>query len=289
MITIGITAPVQNIEYSPGFPQQAVVARKDYCDKIAPNAVVYILPAVREVAENPDEYLRNLDALVVTGGSDIDPENYGAERSPHTGAPDGERDAAERALVAAAKRKRMPVLGICRGMQMLNVFQGGDLHQHLPDVVHTDIHQKSATGFSLHRVTLHEGSALAEFSGSTEFQVHTFHHQGVSGVGGGLRVVARAEDGVAEALETEGARSASPGKWPAMGVQWHPEAGSEPTDFAPFRWLARKAAAYRARKHSSSPAPVRSSLAQSGLTGRSAKRARGRRRPAGTARRTAKR
>ena len=253
------------------------MARKDYLEKLLPDSVVRIIPAVADVAEIPREYLRGLDALVITGGSDIDPASYGAERSPRTGAPDVGRDAAERALIDAAKQKKLPVLGICRGMQMLNLSQGGDLHQHVPDVVHSNIHQKSATGFSQHKVKVDEGAALAEFCLDSEFQVATFHHQAVNKIGAGLRPVARAEDGIVEAIETEGAQKRST-KWAAVGVQWHPEAGDRPTDSAPFRWLERKAVAYRKRNSPDSPSTVRAmprkSAELSATSGKTARRAR---------------
>ncbi|MCD9143386.1 gamma-glutamyl-gamma-aminobutyrate hydrolase family protein [Streptomyces albireticuli] len=163
-----------------------------------------------------DTVLRRLDGLVLAGGEDLDPALYGQDPHPRTGRPIPERDRWERALLDAALRRGTPVLGICRGMQLMNIHAGGTLCQHLPDEVGHDGHNPRVGTFTDHLVkpvpdTL-TGSLLPE-----AVQVATHHHQSVDRLGEGLIPTAYAEDGTVEALEYVGERF-------AVGVQWHPEA-----------------------------------------------------------------
>ncbi|MEU9285539.1 gamma-glutamyl-gamma-aminobutyrate hydrolase family protein [Streptomyces sp. NPDC048275] len=154
-----------------------------------------------------------LDAVVVAGGPDVDPARYGAERSPRTGPPAPERDAWELALIQAALASGTPLLGICRGMQLLNVALGGTLIQHL------DGHVKDVGVVGRHEVTPVPGSLYAEIAPES-CAVPTYHHQAVERLGEGLVACAHASDGTVEAIELP-----RPG-W-VLGVQWHPEMGED--------------------------------------------------------------
>ncbi|MET8762508.1 gamma-glutamyl-gamma-aminobutyrate hydrolase family protein [Lentzea sp. NPDC004782] len=150
-----------------------------------------------------------LDGLVIAGGADVDPAAYGAEPHPKTGEPRRDRDDAEFALVAAALKLDLPVLGVCRGMQVLNVALGGTLHQHIEG------HNPAPGVFEHTGIAVDPGTRLHAILGDrTDVQCH--HHQSLDRVADGLRVTARASDGTVEAVELEGARF-------VVGVQSHPE------------------------------------------------------------------
>ncbi|WP_055589452.1 gamma-glutamyl-gamma-aminobutyrate hydrolase family protein [Peterkaempfera griseoplana] len=157
-----------------------------------------------------------LDGLLVAGGPDVSPALYGLPRHPRTAATAPERDRWESALIRAALAAGLPLLGVCRGMQLLNVVCGGTLVQHLPEAVGHDGHCPSPGVFTRHPVRPVAGTALAELLPEAEASVPTYHHQAVDRLGSGLRVCARAADGTVEAVEAEG-----PGF--VLGVQWHPE------------------------------------------------------------------
>jgi gamma-glutamyl-gamma-aminobutyrate hydrolase PuuD len=164
------------------------------------------------------ETLDSLDALVFSGGSDIDPGEYGEEPHPETFGTHPERDRAELALLERALERDMPVLGICRGSQVLNVALGGDLHQHLPELVGHDDHKHDPPGVFLeHDVRIEPGTRLAAFLGPGT-AVKSHHHQGFRRLGEGLVEAAHADDGTVEAVELPTRRF-------AVGVLWHPEAG----------------------------------------------------------------
>ncbi|WP_172633296.1 gamma-glutamyl-gamma-aminobutyrate hydrolase family protein [Streptomyces sp. 6-11-2] len=154
-----------------------------------------------------------LDGLVVAGGPDVEPERYGAEREPRTGPPARERDAWELALIRAALDSGTPLLGICRGMQLLNVELGGTLVQHI------DGHTEDVGVFGSHPVTPVAGTRYAAVV-PEKTCVPTYHHQAVDRLGEGLRTSARATDGTVEAVELPGDRF-------VLGVQWHPEMGED--------------------------------------------------------------
>ena len=141
-----------------------------------------------------------LDGLIFSGGSDLDPELYGQEAHAETSGVMRNRDTAELALLEAALERDMPVLAICRGSQVLNVARGGDLVQHLPDVVGDEKHKHTPGTFADHDVSVEDGSRLASVLGERA-PVKSHHHQGFGKVGEGLRVVAHAEDGTIEAVE----------------------------------------------------------------------------------------
>jgi gamma-glutamyl-gamma-aminobutyrate hydrolase PuuD len=184
-----------------------------------------------------EETLDAVDGLLFSGGSDLDPGLYDQEAHDETFGIVAERDRAELALLQAALERDMPVLAVCRGSQVLNVARGGDLVQHLPDVVGDDKHKHTPGTFADHDVTLEQGTRLASLLGERA-PVKSHHHQGFGRVGDGLRVAAHAEDGTIEAVEDPSARF-------ALGVLWHPEAGE---DMKLFEELVRAAGEYRAQR-----------------------------------------
>jgi gamma-glutamyl-gamma-aminobutyrate hydrolase PuuD len=163
-----------------------------------------------------DEVLDALDGLVFSGGNDMEPEEYGAETDPATNGTNPARDRGELALLEAALARDLPVLAICRGFEVLNVVRGGDLVQHLPDVLGHEEHREVPGEFSEHTVRVDPSSRIGEVRGL----VKSHHHQGIGRVGEGLREVAWAEDGTVEAIED----SEKPF---LVGVLWHPEAGED--------------------------------------------------------------
>lgn len=164
-----------------------------------------------------DAYLDNVDGVLFTGGVDLDPNHYGRQPAQGPGKVDPQRDAFELPLYRCAHDRGVPVLGVCRGIQLINVAAGGTLHQHLPDLDGTLQHsQVDSDGAPTHRVDLEPDSHLARRLARRELRVNSYHHQAVDRPGQGLRVVARAQDGVIEAIE------ASEGGF-VLGVEWHPE------------------------------------------------------------------
>jgi putative glutamine amidotransferase len=188
-------------------------------------------------SEGIDETLDGLDGIVFSGGSDLDPDTYGADAHPETNGIRPERDRAELALLQAALARDMPVLAICRGSQVLNVARGGDLVQHLPEVVGHEEHKHTAGVFADHDVTVDPATRLGSLVGDRA-PVKSHHHQGFGRLGDGLRESARADDGTVEAVE-------DPSKRFAIGVLWHPEAGE---DAALFEALVAEAREYRSAR-----------------------------------------
>jgi len=181
-----------------------------------------------------EETLDAVDGLIFSGGSDLDPALYGQERHAETTGIVPERDSGELALLRAALERDMPVLAICRGSQVLNVLLGGDLVQHLPEVVGDEKHKHTPGRFSEHDVEVEIGTQLDELVGG-EVLVKSHHHQGFGRLGEGLRVAARAGDGTIEAIE-------NPSHSFAVGVLWHPEADG---DRRLFEGLVAEAVRYR--------------------------------------------
>jgi len=184
-----------------------------------------------------DETLDIVDALVFSGGSDLDPELYGADAHEHTTGTVRERDDFELELMRAALERDLPVLAICRGSQVLNVARGGDIEQHLPDLLGDEVHRAEPGVFGEHDVEVVDGTQLAGILGR-HTAVKSHHHQGFSRLGDGLRESARAEDGTLEGLE-------DPSRTFAVGVLWHPE---EDEDRALFEALVAAAAVQRASR-----------------------------------------
>jgi putative glutamine amidotransferase len=183
----------------------------------AAGGMAVLLPPDDVAAEEPEQLLDLLDGLMLAGGSDVDPARYGARPHPETTGSWPERDRFELALTHAALARNMPVLGICRGMPMLNVALGGTLVQHLPEVVGHDGHRHTPGAYSDHDVRLSESSLAARAVGAERTAVKSHHHQGIDELGEGLAAVGWSEDDdTVEAIEL-------PRKPYALGVLWHPE------------------------------------------------------------------
>lgn len=184
-----------------------------------------------------DRVLDALDGLLVTGGKDVDPAAYGQRPHPATDEPGPQRDSWEFALLRGALERQLPVLGICRGAQVLNVAHGGTLHQHLPDVIGHSGHQAGNAVFSTLQVRTVPGTRLAGLLGESA-DVKCYHHQAIAEVGAGLVVSAWDADGVIEALEL-------PGNGFVLAVQWHPEESLD--DLRLFTAIVGAARSYASR------------------------------------------
>jgi putative glutamine amidotransferase len=226
---IGISSYTERAQWGT-WDTPALLLPRRYGDSVAAAGGIPVLlppfPGIEHAA------LR-LDGLILCGGGDIDPAEFEAAPHPETGGIRPERDAAEFALVSAALERGLPLLGICRGMQVLNVALGGTLHQHLPSVVGHDGHCPIPGSYGSHLVRVAPGSQLSGILGGAgqldELPVPTHHHQGIDRLGDGLIATAWAADGVIEAVEF--AAPEQTGQRFALGVQWHPEAGTDPRLF----------------------------------------------------------
>jgi putative glutamine amidotransferase len=229
---IGITTYAQEASWGVWRVPAALIPL-DYVDGVeqAGGRPVLIPPS----EAGTDETLDTLDGVVFSGGADVNPMLYGAERHPETDPPQARRDAGEIALLRAALERDMPVLAVCRGFQLLNVARGGDLVQHLPEEVGHDGHRPIPGEFAVHPVEVTAGTRLASIVGSRA-DVTSHHHQALGRVGTGLVEAAWASDGTLEAVE-------DPSRRFVVGVQWHPESGE---DAALFDALVEEARAYRA-------------------------------------------
>jgi putative glutamine amidotransferase len=196
--------------------------------------VAMLLPPQPVDSDIAERVLDGLDGLVITGGKDVDPAAYGQAPHPATDEPGRQRDAWEFTLLGAALKRELPVLGICRGAQVLNVALGGTLHQHLPDVIGHTGHRAGNAVFSTLPVRTEPGTRLAALVGES-VNARCYHHQAIDELGDGLIVSAWDADGVVEALEL-------PGEGFALAVQWHPEESLE--DLRLFAAIVDAARAY---------------------------------------------
>jgi gamma-glutamyl-gamma-aminobutyrate hydrolase PuuD len=229
---IGLTTSVERARHG-AWDEESALLPMSYVSAVIRSGgwPVLLPPAPAE----PGRVMAVLDGLVVTGGPDVDPARYGADRHQQTGRPRHERDAWEVAFCQAALVADLPLLAICRGLQVLNVAQGGTLHQHLPEVVGHSGHRLAPGQMRSNTFTLHPGSLAASVLG-TDCAGLCHHHQAIDRVGEGLEPVGFAEDGTVEAVELAG-------KAFALGVQWHPE--DTPDDDRLFQALVEAAARYR--------------------------------------------
>lgn len=218
------------------------ISPRTYSDAVqAANGLAVILPPDDATAMEPDETLDLLDGLVLAGGADLDPGSYGAKPHEQTVNTWPERDRFELALTHRALERKLPVLGICRGMQLLNVARGGTIDQHVPEAVGHHDHREVPGTFSDHEVRLEPGSLAARVVGAESTAVRSHHHQGIGELGEGLRVTGRAtRDDLAEAIELEGPCF-------ALGVLWHPEEDGQSRVISEFveQARARRAAGVR--------------------------------------------
>jgi putative glutamine amidotransferase len=198
----------------------AVLVPAGYVDKVAAAGG---LPVVLPPSTSLDpQVLDLLDGLVLAGGADLDPDRYGEQPHPETSGWRADRDAGELAVLDGALGRDLPVLGVCRGLQVMTVHAGGRLEQHLPDVVGHERHRPQPGVFGEHPVRLAAGSTVHGVLGDTA-TVRSYHHQGVADAGT-LTVTGWADDGTVEVVEV-------PGQHFALGVLWHPEAGDDPRLF----------------------------------------------------------
>ncbi|MGH9302833.1 MAG: gamma-glutamyl-gamma-aminobutyrate hydrolase family protein [Acidimicrobiales bacterium] len=232
---IGITAYEEKAAWN-DWSSTAAVLPSSYLRRIeASGAIPVVIPVQELSAQRAVVLVGRLDGLVVSGGPDVSPGRYGATAHPLTSEQSDsrlQRDALESCLLETAFDTRCPTLGICRGLQLLNVQRGGSLHQHLPEVVGHDGHVPAEGDFGRHDVSVQASSRLAEVLGWTRSEVPTHHHQAVDQLGEGLTAVAFADDGTIEAVEDER-------RGFFLAVQWHPEVSGDPSLFDGLARAAR--------------------------------------------------
>ena len=217
---------------------QAAFLPKVYFEAVTrAGGIAVLLPPQPVDAAIANRVLDGLDGLIITGGKDVDPARYGQEAHETTDAPRPDRDAWEDALLTAAIDRELPFLGICRGLQVLNVSLGGTLHQHLPDVIGSTRYNAGYGRFSENHVEVHAGTTAGELLDDAEaLVVHSYHHQAIDEVAPGLTISARSDDGTIQAVEVEGIPF-------GVAVQWHPE--QNPDDLRLFAGLVEAAKEYR--------------------------------------------
>lgn len=240
-VVLAIPAPIENANWR-WLEGKAHVLMAGYSSHLQrAGASVVMLPVPEEIGDGLEREAANIimrvDGLVIAGGSDLDPRTYQEDPAPESGPFDTERDAWELALVRAAIDAGVPVFGICRGLQMLNVVLGGSIIQHLPPRIGgSDVHNPFTEAFGVHPVLTVAGSWVRGAIGES-LDVATYHHQAVDRLGEGLSITATAEDGIVEAVE-DLARG-------LVGVQWHPEVRDHDGVFQSFVRLCEE---HRARR-----------------------------------------
>lgn len=226
---IGVTTYLETARHGV-WEHEAAVLPRTYLDVVVrAGGTPLLLPPLPEADAS---VLDVIDGLVLSGGGDVDPASYGAVPHPRTGGTSSVRDGAEETLLRAALERDVPVLGVCRGMQVLNVTLGGTLVQHLPETVGSEDHRPAPGVFGETLVRLEPGSLLNGLLGD-EVEVACHHHQAVDVLAQSLVPVGRSSDGTVEAVELRGPRF-------AVGVQWHPEETGD--DLRLFRGLVEAAA-----------------------------------------------
>ncbi len=227
---VGITAALESASWVVWQDTEVNLSQRNYSECVSgAGAIPLVLPADDASTRAPGELLDVIDALVLSGGADLDPASYGAEPDPRTVGYKAERDRFELALCRGAIERDMPVLGICRGMQLMNVACGGTLVQHIGDSTQ---HVVEAGTFSTHEVRLEPQSEAARVVGAEHVEVRSHHHQALGQMGEGLVASGwSVPDDLVEAIEM-------PARSFAVGVMWHPE---EVRDVRPFGALAEAA------------------------------------------------
>jgi putative glutamine amidotransferase len=215
---IGVCAAIERASFGVWSDEPATVLPLSYSRAIhGAGGMMAMLPPDRRASEDPSELLDRIDALVLGGGADIDPESQGVEAHPETVGTNPDRDRFEIALALGALDRGMPLLGVCRGMQVLNVACGGTLDQHIPDRLGHEIHRPVPGAWAEHEVRIEPGSLAAEAAGTERLTVKSHHHQGVDRIADKLTATAWAtDDESVEAIESGNGSF-------ALGVLWHPE------------------------------------------------------------------
>jgi len=216
---VGISAAIEQARWG-AWDEVVTMAPRYYPHAVQrAGGLAFLLPPDDAAEAAPERWLDRIDALLLSGGNDIDPAFYGQDPHPETGMIRPERDRFEVALARAAVERKMPLLGVCRGMELLNVALGGTLIQHLPDAVGPGTHPHQPGSFVDHEIRLESGSLAARAAGAEIVHTKSAHHQGVDELGEGLRASGWFDDaGIVEAIEL--AQEAHPF---ALGVLWHPE------------------------------------------------------------------
>jgi putative glutamine amidotransferase len=217
-VVIGVCTPLERARWAVWDMAAAVVAA-NYLEAVwSAGARTMLIPPDPALIDDPGPVIDRIDGLLLLGGADIAADRYGQEPHPDSEPPQPARDRVEIALVLAAAARGVPVLGICRGLQIINVARGGTLRQHLPDELADEIHRRHVGRFegNAHDVRLAPGSLAARATGAPVHRVVSHHHQAIDDLGDGLVASGWSEDGVVEAAEGRGGF--------LLGVQWHPEA-----------------------------------------------------------------
>lgn len=243
---IGLTTYLEQAKQGVWDVRAAFLPQQYFTSVTDAGGIAVLLPPQRGTATGIDTdaaaaaVLDGLDGLILTGGLDVQPELYGAERHPLTDPARPDRDEWELALFRGAEERGIPVLAICRGLQLVNVSRGGTLHQHLPEALGTERHRVGGGVFATNTVEVAGDTRLAGMLGAGPFEVHSYHHQGVDRLGDGLVVTATDDHGLVQAFE-----SAADGY--VVGVQWHPEENTE--DKRLFQGLVAEASVFASRRH----------------------------------------
>jgi putative glutamine amidotransferase len=215
---IGVCAAVERASFGVWTDVPSALLPLSYSRAIhGAGGMVAMLPPDRRASDEPRELLERVDALLLGGGADIDPESQGAEPHPETVGTNPDRDHFEIALALGALERRIPLLGVCRGMQVLNIACGGSLDQHIPERLGHDRHRPTPGSWAEHDVRLEAGSLAATAAGTELLTVKSHHHQGLDRIAESLRASAWAtEDETVEAIESQDGDF-------VLGVLWHPE------------------------------------------------------------------
>lgn len=234
---VGVTTYLERAQQGVWDVRAAILPEQYLTGVTASGGIALLLPPQDPAAA--DAAIAGMDGLILSGGADVAPELYGEERHPLTDPARADRDAWELALFRAAERRRMPVLAICRGLQLVNIARGGTLQQHLPESLGTERYRLGGGVFAENDVEVSGDTDLAGVLGEGTVRVHSYHHQGIDRLGEGLVAAARSDDGLVQAFVDTSAGH-------VVGIQWHPEENAE--DRRLFEDLVAQARAFAAQR-----------------------------------------